>query len=155
MSRAPSRFSWMIDGVLAGMALPDDLVGALAFLGEQGIGTLVSLTRKPFDEVIVNGYGLDYHHLPVPDFSPPTQQQVDAFVRIVDEARSSGEGVAVHCIAGMGRTGTMLACYLVSQGEDPLDAIRRVRRLRPGSIETDEQEDAVVEYGARLERRAR
>ena len=153
MTRAPTRFSWVLDGTLAGMAVPDDLVEALKFLDEEGVGCLVSLTRKPLDEVIVNGYGLDYHHLPIPDFSPPTQGQADEFVRIVDEARERGVGVAVHCIAGMGRTGTMLACYLVSRGDAAIEAIRRVRRLRPGSIETSEQEQAVHDYAARVSRR--
>jgi len=54
----------------------------------------------------------------------------------------------VSCYAGIGRTGTVLACYLVHRGEEPAEAIIRVRRLRPGSIETPEQETAVRQYAA-------
>lgn len=53
----------------------------------------------------------------------------------------------MHCKHGLGRTGTMLACYLVKtraiSGEE---AIKTIRRLRPGSIETREQERAVLEF---------
>ena len=58
-------------------------------------------------------------------------------------------GVVVHCSAGLGRTGTVLACYFVQQGMSAKNAVARVRRMRPGSIETDEQADAVVEYAKR------
>lgn len=57
------------------------------------------------------------------------------------------QAVAVHCILGLGRTGTMLACYLVKdKGLAPADAIAEIRRLRPGSIETYEQEKAVFQF---------
>ena len=60
--------------------------------------------------------------------------------------------MAVHCGAGLGRAGTLLAAYLVSQGCDAEEAMARVRRARPGSIETIEQEQAVREYAERRRR---
>ena len=50
---------------------------------------------------------------------------------------------------GLGRTGVVLACYFVEKGLSAQNAIARVRRMRPGSIETDEQADAVVEFARR------
>jgi atypical dual specificity phosphatase len=59
--------------------------------------------------------------------------------------------VAVHCGGGLGRTGTLLACYLVSAEGLPADAaIARVRAARPGSVETEDQEQAVRRYAERL-----
>ena len=52
-------------------------------------------------------------------------------------------GVAVHCLAGRGRTGTVLAAYFVHRGLSAREAIQKVRDLRPGSIEVPEQEDAI------------
>lgn len=53
----------------------------------------------------------------------------------------------MHCTLGFGRTGTMLACYLVKErGLCAGDAIAEIRRLRPGSIETYEQEKAVFQF---------
>lgn len=60
------------------------------------------------------------------------------------------QGVAVHCMHGHGRTGTMLACYLVKTRKiSGTDAINEIRRLREGSIETSEQEKAVVLFSQR------
>ncbi|NWX19603.1 DUS23 phosphatase, partial [Aegotheles bennettii] len=78
-------------------------------------------------------------------------EQIQSFLRLVEEANARGEAVAVHCMLGHGRTGTMLACYLgKARGMTGADAIREIRRLRPGSIETREQEDAVIRFCQRL-----
>ncbi len=61
------------------------------------------------------------------------------------------QGVAVHCMHGHGRTGTMLACYLVKTRKmSGIDAINEIRRLRKGSIETHEQEKATVQFYQRI-----
>lgn len=60
---------------------------------------------------------------------------------------STSQAVGVHCALGFGRTGTMLACYLVKERALAAgDAIAEIRRLRPGSIETYEQEKAVFQF---------
>ncbi|KAM9624038.1 dual specificity protein phosphatase 23 isoform 1-T1 [Morphnus guianensis] len=78
---------------------------------------------------------------------PPTPGQIQSFLQLVEEANARGEAVAVHCMLGHGRTGTMLACYLAkAQKMNGSDAIWEIRRLRPGSIETREQEQAVIQF---------
>jgi atypical dual specificity phosphatase len=61
-------------------------------------------------------------------------------------------GVAVQCLAGKGRTGTVLAAYFVRQGLTADEAIRKVRDLRPGSVEVAEQEEAIRAYERTRER---
>ena len=56
----------------------------------------------------------------------------------------------MHCGAGMGRTGTMLACYLVGKGYSFQDALAHVRQRRPGSVETLEQEGVIRDYAEYL-----
>jgi atypical dual specificity phosphatase len=86
------------------------------------------------------------------DMEAPTQEQLDRCVSAIQRALEQGMGVAIHCTAGLGRTGTVLACYLIGQGQSAQNAIARMRRLRPGSIETEEQADAIVEFARRQSR---
>ena len=137
-----ANFSFVIEGELAGMAYPGrfgDLRHDLTFLQGQGVGAIVSLTEYPLDARAVAAYGFEYLHLPVPDYHPPTLDQMWTFLRFFERQRREG-AVAVHCAAGQGRTGVDLACALVQQGLSAEDAIRLVRRLRPPSIDTDVQE---------------
>jgi atypical dual specificity phosphatase len=62
----------------------------------------------------------------------------------------SRTAVLMHCQGGYGRTGTMLACYLVSQGWEAEKAMAEARARRPGSIVPWAQQACVVEYAARL-----
>lgn len=149
----PANFSYILPGRLAGMARPGverPLAADLRFLRAEGIGAVVSLPVTPIDEAAVTGAGLGFLHLPVADFTPPSPEYIDRFVRFVRERNDAGEAVAVHCTAGLGRTGTLLACFLVAEGLPPDDAIARIRRERPGSVETPEQEEAVRSYAGRL-----
>jgi atypical dual specificity phosphatase len=147
-------FGWVIPDVLAGMGRPGlwDLEADLAFLRKQGVGAIVSLTESPLDARAITAAGLTVLHLPIQDMAAPSQEQIAQFVRYVEERVSEGRPVAVHCLAGRGRTGTMLACFLVRRGHLAGDAILEIRSFRPGSIETADQEEAIHTYGQSLER---
>ena len=119
----------------------------LAFLMAQGIGAIVSMTESPLDGRIVSGFGLRYLHLPVPDYCAPSMQQIEEFLVFLDDADHAG-GVVVHCYAGQGRTGAMLACALVHQGMSAEEAIRLVRAKRPPSIDTLVQEQIIFDFAA-------
>jgi protein-tyrosine phosphatase len=86
--------------------------------------------------------GFEYYHIKIPDGHPPTMEQ---FIRIYNWLKQ-GKGNLVHCVGGMGRTGTVIASYLVlSEGLDAESAIDEVRRHKPGAIQTYEQELFVLE----------
>lgn len=143
------NFSFVLENEIAGCAHPDnygDCAGALGELRERGISALVSLDEEGCPLYLIAEQGLQYIHLPVPDFHPPTLQQAEQFIAFTRQQREEGRTIAVHCRGGYGRTGTMLACYLVAQGETAENAISMVRRRRPGSIETEEQEQFVQTF---------
>jgi atypical dual specificity phosphatase len=151
---AMKGFSWVIENQVAGMPRPGvkrPLDQDLAFLRAQGIDALVSLPEQPLDPAALSQHGIESLHIPVADFHAPTQAQLDQYVNAVQSWTSAGRRVGTHCTAGLGRTGTFLAALFVARGMDADAAIAEVRRLRPGSIETDEQEQAVREFAARQE----
>ncbi len=145
------NFSWIIEGEIAGMAKPASSVYDFEFLKEKGLEAIVSLTEYPLSEILIEEFGFSVKHIPVRDFRPPTLEQIEDFVAFAKNARSEGKKLVVHCDAGIGRTGTMLACYLVSKGLSATDAIEEVRTKRPGSIETIEQEEVVLEFEGKNE----
>ncbi len=146
-------FTWVEANCLAAMARPGrkrDLERDLAFLQSAGLTELVSLTEEPIPAEMLARYGMTGLHLPVADFTPPTMAQIDQFLAAVAQARQEGRAIGIHCTAGKGRTGTMLATYLVSKGLAAPAAIAKIRRLRPGSVETPEQEARIAEFAASL-----
>ncbi|MDE1889072.1 MAG: dual specificity protein phosphatase family protein [Planctomycetota bacterium] len=151
----PRNFSWLIQDEIAGMGRPMAIVADLEFLKDNRVESIVSLTELPLHKTLIEEFGFEYKHIPIPDFSTPTQEQIEEFVTFVNNLLSSKKKIVVHCEAGIGRTGTMLACYLVSKGYSAEKAISEVRKRRPGSIETMEQEDTVVKYEERLSKKRR
>jgi atypical dual specificity phosphatase len=148
----PTGFSWVEKPLLAALGRPDS-ADDLEWLRGQGIDLLVSLTEDPPYSRWVNDAGLLLMHVPITDMEAPTQEQLEKCLSGILKANQHNMGVAVHCGAGMGRTGVILACYFVEKGLTADNAVARVRRLRPGSVETDEQVEAVGEYARRRSRR--
>ncbi|GAN33696.1 MAG: protein phosphatase [Candidatus Brocadia sp. AMX2] len=146
----PRNFSWVIQDEIAGMARPLSIVADLEFLKDNGIEAIVSLTELPLPKTLIEEFGFEYKHIPIADLTSPTQEQIEEFVTFVNGLIFSKKRIVVHCDAGIGRTGTMLACYLVSKGYNAKKAIAEVRKRRPGSIETMEQEDTIIKYEERL-----
>jgi atypical dual specificity phosphatase len=145
----PEGFSWVDKPLLAAMARPEQLDEFL-WLREQSIQLLISLSEAPANRDFANDAGLLLLHVPVEDMHPPTEKQIELCMSAIQKAHSQDMAVGVHCTAGLGRTGVILACYFITQDMSAKNAIARVRRLRPGSIETDEQADAIEAYARRL-----
>jgi len=135
-------FYWMEAGKLAGSHFPK--LDELKELYTLGFRILVPRqVREDIGEI--EKLGFDVHPIFMPDFSSPTIQQLEEFNSIV--ARSDGKPILVHCLAGYGRTGTMLAAYLMKfQSLNADEAIRKVRAVRPGAVEVDNQVAMLKEY---------
>jgi atypical dual specificity phosphatase len=139
------NFSWVVADALAGCARPHSR-RSLRALADAGIRTLITLTEDPLPAAWLAETGVRAVHLPVRDMDAPTATQVAQAIATIEAGVQGGQRVAVHCLAGVGRTGTVLASYLVYRGASAAEAIAEVRRLRPGSLETAAQVDAVHQY---------
>jgi atypical dual specificity phosphatase len=149
-SMAPKGFDWLLPNQLAGCASPAYGEVVIAALRASQIHFLINLHEQPDPPDLLAALGARTLHLPVMDFTPPTQEQLEIGVAAIAEALAKGTPVAVHCGAGLGRTGTLLAAYLVFTGIEPDVAMNQVRAARPGSVETPEQEQAVRRFAQRL-----
>ena len=140
------NFSWVIPGVLAGSMGPL-IEEELQYLKEKGIGAIVRLEQRT-----ISGESASLIDLAefVPDFHATTMGQMDRIIAFILEQARQNIPVVVCCKAGMGRTGTVLACYLLHDGYDAEDALVRVRSLRPGSVESPFQQEFVYRYEDRL-----
>jgi atypical dual specificity phosphatase len=148
----PHVFDWVLAEQLGACVNPLVSQSAVSELHTHRITMLVNLHERPDPADILEQLNAQTIHLPVPDSNAPTQAQLDQGVTAISDALKEGRRVAVHCGAGLGRSGTLIAAYLVNQGAAPDDAIAQVRSARPGSIETLEQEAAVHEFASRLDR---
>jgi len=141
----PYNFSWVDPPLLAAMGRPLELE-ELDWLRKQGIQLVLTLTENPLRRDWLQEASLLGLHVPVEDMTPPTADQLQECVSAIAKAHEQNMGVAVHCYAGKGRTGTVLAGYFVHRGMSPEEAIAHVRSIRPGSVETPEQEEAIREF---------
>jgi atypical dual specificity phosphatase len=152
-------FYWVVADALAGCSCPggrpryrdagaltngaDALDEDLAWLRAQGVDALLTLTESPLPADALARHGLTALHLPVPDLTAPLPAQLDQALGFIDMQRAQGRRVAVHCLMGQGRTGTVLAAYLIRAGATPAEALSEIRALCPGAVENPEQERAL------------
>jgi hypothetical protein len=144
---------WAVPGALAGMSMPflhpdrRETGGApleafddeLSMLERAGIGAVVSLLNIPVDAAVYTSAGFSFYMMPIKDGAAPSIEQFNDFLVIMRGQSTLGNVTAVHCAAGIGRTGTVLAGYSIAGGATPEAAIECIRRARPGAIETPHQ----------------
>lgn len=139
------HFRWMIEKRLAGVSYPRS-ADALNLLHRLGVRALLSLSATSVAQDQLSTYQMQGGHLPVADMTAPTLDQVEHAIRLIERFLALDLPVAVHCDAGLGRTGTILACFLVAQGHSASQAILQVRARCPGAIETPQQEAIIGGY---------
>jgi atypical dual specificity phosphatase len=123
---------------------------------QNGVKTVLILTER--DEYLIHARrdlpkfyraeGLNAIHFPIPDFHAPADaSKLDAMIANVIERLQNRDRIAVHCMAGIGRTGTFLACLVKRhlKMEGPL-AIKYVRQYIPTALENEEQELFVLDF---------
>lgn len=153
MFSLPRFFRWVVPFFLSVMSTPrhEEDINALASVN-LGIRHVVTLTEEtPLPEEWFLNKTISHTHMPIGNYHAPTIEQVDIFFRLMNDPTKTP--LLVHCGGGKGRAGTMVACYLAVYGfrspfdqewsqpvMSPGEAIEKLRQIRPGSIETEEQE---------------
>lgn len=144
----PTNFSWIVPNKLAGSGLPSSYDHLLWFI-KNDIKTVVTVREIPLpEEWIKKIHSLDLmlecFFLKTDDYDAPPVIELCKVVDYIDNQININRSVVVHCAAGKGRTGTILAAYLIKKyGLNAEDAIKRIRLLRPGSVQSERQKIAI------------
>ena len=142
-------------GTRDGVQMPQSLLAQdLDHLASLGISSIVSLIDE--DECQLIGVptlatqavaaGLDWREFPIADRAVPEPDEATAFQRLLADLSAmlhEGARLAIHCRAGLGRSGLLAAALLVWRGVAAEEAIAAIRHCRPGAIETDGQEEYI------------
>lgn len=130
--RQPRNFRWIIDGQMAGSARPE-MAEHVHWMAANGVGAIVSATPMAREaEHAARALGLELLSLPIEDYGIPTEAQVAEFLAFTRACIDAGRPVLVHCMAGIGRTGTLCSLWLVQHGMSAEDALDRVGVESPG-----------------------
>ena len=144
----PTNFSWVIPQKLAGSGLPSSF-DQLTWLASNGIKSLVTVREIPLPKIwfekIDSQYGeLENYFLKTDDYNAPTIEEIHEVVEYIEQRIHANKPVLVHCAAGKGRTGTVLAAYFIkNDGLTPMEAVKKLRGMRPGSVQSERQEMAI------------
>ena len=146
----PDKFSWLIENKLAGSGIPTT-IDEVQWTIEQGVKSIVTVREEPLDDIWIKD--VNYLHVLSNDMGVPEFDDLVYAVDFIHRRITNNEPVMVHCLAGMGRTGTVLACYLVKyQNMSADEAMEKVREERPGSIQSYPQEEIIFRFEKSLKR---
>ena len=146
----PDNFSWIIENKLAGSAIPTS-IDEVKWAIDQGVKSIVTIREETLDESWIKD--VNYLHILSNDMSVPEFDDLIYAVDFIHRRITNNEPVMVHCLAGMGRTGAILACYLIKYLKmSASEATEKVRGERPGSIQSYPQEEIIFRFEKSLKR---
>ena len=140
----PDNFSWIIEEKLAGSAIPTSKE-EIDWLKQEGVKSIVTIREEPLEDEWIKD--VNYLHVHSNDMGIPEFSDLVDSVDFIHQRITNDEPVMVHCLAGLGRTGTILACYLIKyENMSADDAVEKVRRERHGSIQSFSQEEIIFRF---------
>jgi hypothetical protein len=154
-SEGPAPFSyWVVEGRLAAGAHPAVREGRLDSLLRAGVRSFIDLTEPGsfgddgYESVLAGASpGATVERYPIVDFTTPSVEQAGVILAAIDRLLDERRTVYVHCLGGLGRTGTVVGCWLIRHGlARPDTALATLARLRASIVggrsrspETDDQ----------------
>ena len=125
----------LLAGEYPGAADPENAERRMRAFAEHGVVTFVDLTHPadalwPYEYLLPAGARRIAH--PIADLGTTTVVHMTRILDDVDAALEDDRSVYVHCWGGIGRTGTVVGCWLVRHGLDDGDPLRTITRLRRG-----------------------
>lgn len=145
----PRGFLWLKNGKLAGTPKPGllkDIDYDLDGLNRVGVTHLISLTERDLDIAACNEKGIEVFRSPMPDMHAPSLTQAVDICQHITNLLSESRVVAVHCRAGLGRTGTILAAQLIYEGESAINALEKARSIEPRWVQSEAQVEFLEEF---------
>jgi atypical dual specificity phosphatase len=141
----PTFFTWVRDARLAASGRPYSK-SQVDWLRENGVTAILTLNEEPLPGDWTSG--METRHIVLKDHAPLSSSDMQAGADYIALALSEGKVVLVHCVAGKGRTGCVLAAYaMVYEGKTARQALEEMRSIRPGSVEYP-QESNVLQFEA-------
>lgn len=137
--------SWIIPGKILAMSSPSTYEMKprffLPFFKYNRVSTIIRLNEKMYRHEDFEDEGVSVIDMEYPDGSNPYNDIIVKFIQLCDREISKGRALAVHCRAGLGRTGTLIGLYMMHKyGFDARSAIAWLRLCRPGSVVGDQQQ---------------
>jgi protein-tyrosine phosphatase len=139
----------------------------VAALLNGGLDIFIDLTnldeRISYDFILEEqaarfGTSVRHLHFHFSDYRAPSPSRMIAVLDAIDSALAEGHKVYLHCVGGIGRTGTTVGCWLVRHGMEPAAALQRLRELyktsaqseyAPRSPESDDQLELILNWAER------
>jgi atypical dual specificity phosphatase len=136
----PTGFVWVEDGRLAASGYPASKK-QIEWIGAQGIDVVLTLTEKGLPGGLIDGIPIEFKHISMRDHEAPSVKVLGEGAALVENRLSTGKKVLVHCLAGEGRTGCVLAAFLIKyRGLGAEVALRTLREIKPAFVERSQEE---------------